>query len=142
MAPRPIKDVTTGISWLKIKFSRCFWTSSPMQPAPRSTIGRFDLENKSTISVKSNFSSIGFTSSLYPNNSSGLMSVRCTFIAISKRTGPFLPVVAIWMAFSNSYRRFFASSTKAAYLVIGLTMLIISVSWKPCWRIGLSYLYS
>ena len=59
---------------------------------------------------------------------SGSINFFCRSRGTSRRTGPGLPDLAKWIAFSISYLIVLGSTSILAYFVIGLTIETISVS--------------
>ena len=140
----PIKETTTGMFNLSENFRSSFFESEILQPPPARIIGDFDDEISfkiSFIALSSSKNSIFWVSIAKEEEE---IIIICLWMSIGKsnKTGPFLPFKAMETAFFNSDSTSLESSTKTLYLVIGFTILTISVSWKPFCLILRSYLKS
>ena len=69
-----------------------------------------------------------------PSSCAGSMGEACTSSGMSIQTGPGRPVVARCTAFSRWKRMLGGSVTVTAYLVMGMTIGTISISWEPSCR--------
>ena len=121
--------VNTGIFNISANCKKSLTDFDNLIPLPAKITGRFAKFKSFIMSVTDCFVFMPtFSGSTHPFKTSGIICADCTSNGMSIHTGPGLPLVASYNAFSRCTFIISGLLTLTTYFVIGLTMAAISTS--------------